>query len=95
MNDTLSWLHSSAAKAKFFLHDHTRKPAPDVIAITEVDKDFAKGVIIQSVRQADVGALWWTLRDDVQTGLEMGYFDVTRVGPEITAPVVGHFEKAR
>lgn len=55
---------------------------PDVIAITELDETFAKGVILESVRQADVGALWWTTRDDVQSGLELGYFDVSKTGPE-------------
>jgi hypothetical protein len=81
VNDIQSWLHSSAAKAKFFLLDLTRKPRPDVIAITETDNDFAKGVILESARPADVGALWWTIRDDVQKGLEMGYFDVTKQAP--------------
>jgi hypothetical protein len=45
--------------------------------------DFVKGVIVESLRQADVGALWWTTRDDVQTGLELGYFDVTKTAPDV------------
>jgi hypothetical protein len=81
VNDIQNWLHSSAAKAKYFLFDLTRKPMPDLIAITEEDDTFVKGVIIESLRSADVGALWWTLRDDVQNGLELGYFDVTKTCP--------------
>lgn len=84
MNDIQSWLHSSAAKAKFFLTDLTRKPSPDVVAIVEQDEDLVKGVILESLRKADVGALWWTTRDDVQTGLEMGYFDVSKTPPILT-----------
>lgn len=83
MNDLQSWLHSSKAKAKFFLYDLTRKPMPDFIAITEQDDQFVKGVILESLRSADVGALWWTIRDDVQIGLECGYFDVTMTAPDV------------
>lgn len=56
---------------------------PDLVAIVEQDGDFVKGVILESLRSADVGALWWTTREDVQTGLEMGYFDVTKTAPNV------------
>jgi hypothetical protein len=83
VNDIHEWLKSSTAKAKYFLYDLTRKPMPDLIAVTEQDEDFVKGVIIESLRSADVGALWWTTADDVQSGLELGYFDVTRTSPVV------------
>ena len=81
MTDLHSWLYTSTAKAKYFLYDLTRKPLPDLVAVTEEDDDFVKGVIIESLRHADVGALWWTTRDDVQRGLELAYFDVTKTAP--------------
>lgn len=81
MNDLSAWLHSSVEKAIFFLTDLTRKPRPDLVAIVEKDHQFVKGVIIESVRQGDVGAIWWTTRDDVQVGLEMGYFDISKEKP--------------
>jgi hypothetical protein len=84
MNDLRTWLHSSTAKAKFFLSDLTRKPMPDKVAIVEQDESFVKGVIVETMRTGDLGALWWTTRDDVQTGLEMGYFDVSKEQPVIS-----------
>lgn len=83
MNDLSAWLHSSIEKAKYFLTDLTRKPMPDLVAIIEEDHQFVKGVIIESLRPGDIGALWWTIRDDVQIGLEMGYFDVSASKPVI------------
>jgi hypothetical protein len=85
MNDLTQWLHSSVEKAKYFLTDLTRKPIPDLVAILEEDAQFVKGVIIESMRPGDIGALWWTIRDDVQIGLEMNYFDVSK-----TKPVIRH-----
>jgi hypothetical protein len=87
MNDLTQWLHSSVEKAKYFLTDLTRKPMPDLVAILEEDAQFVKGVIIESMRPGDIGALWWTIRDDVQIGLEMNYFDVSTVKPIIRALV--------
>lgn len=88
MNDLGAWLHSSVEKAIFFLTDLTRKPTPDLVAIAEKDHQFVKGVIIESMRQGDVGAIWWTTTDDVQIGLEMGYFDLSKEKPVIKlAPV--------
>jgi hypothetical protein len=56
---------------------------PDLVAIVEKDHQFVKGVIIESLRQEDIGAIWWTTRDDVQVGLEMGYFDLSMEKPII------------
>jgi hypothetical protein len=86
-----SWIETSASKAKFFLHDLTRKSHQDVMAITEVTNGLVKGVIIVSHRGNDVGSHWWTTVDDLQDGLKLGYFDVTRVQPH----TLGKYETAQ
>lgn len=79
MSDHANELSKSVASALFFVLDNTRKQ-PDVIAVQDVtsDRDMVKGVIVKTSRPADLGAWWWTTKDDLQAGLEMGYFDVTK-----------------
>lgn len=76
--DFINWLQESVKHAKFFLFDLTRKQY-DTVAITDLsDEGVVKGVIVKTARKGDLGALWWTSAEDVQTGLEVGYFDVSK-----------------
>lgn len=79
MNDRANELTAAVASALFFVLDNTRK-CPDIIAVQDMtsDRDMVKGVIVKTSRAEDLGAWWWTTKDDLQTGLEMGYFDVTK-----------------
>lgn len=76
--DFINWLQESVKHAKFFLFDLTRKQY-DTVAITDLSGEgVIKGVIVRTARKGDLGALWWTSAEDVQTGLEVGYFDISK-----------------
>lgn len=68
-------------KTRFYVEDLADSRGV-VIAIESVDSEFVKGRIIRSSRTEEIGSIWWTTCNDLQTGLLKNYFDISLIPPD-------------